>query len=52
MILVAVVAFLLLPVIYLWQISQKWKAYSAWASNPARVGPYHVPYPEAGRWPH
>jgi hypothetical protein len=51
MIVVAVVALLLLPAIYLWRIWQNWKAYSAWASDPARVGPYHVPYPEEGRWP-
>jgi hypothetical protein len=52
MIVVAVVALFLLPAVYLWQIWQNWRAYSAWASNPTRAIPYHVPYPSAGRWPY
>lgn len=51
MVVVAVVALLLPPAIYLWRIWQNWTAYSTWASNPARVGTYHVPYPEEARWP-
>lgn len=52
MLVVAVVASILPPAVYLHRVKANLDAYSEWASNtsPNRAPHYIVPYPEAGSW--